>query len=111
MIYVLKNISSGKVAFRRFISLGTKALWIQYPSNYFSSTQTTLTDPKEIKRGKTPIGKLDQEFLEHCKEDPKSPFAPFPNCTNPVTGEVYGPTGPEPTRYGDWERKGRTSDF
>lgn len=22
-----------------------------------------------------------------------------------------GPRGPEPTRYGDWERKGRCSDF
>ncbi|MBY0330642.1 MAG: DUF1674 domain-containing protein [Acetobacteraceae bacterium] len=25
--------------------------------------------------------------------------------------EVGGPAGPEPTRYGDWERKGRVSDF
>jgi hypothetical protein len=25
--------------------------------------------------------------------------------------EVDGPDGPEPTRYGDWERKGITSDF
>ncbi|MFC7690763.1 succinate dehydrogenase assembly factor 4 [Paeniroseomonas aquatica] len=25
--------------------------------------------------------------------------------------EVGGPTGPEPTRYGDWERKGRVTDF
>jgi len=25
--------------------------------------------------------------------------------------EVQGPRGPEPTRYGDWERKGITSDF
>jgi homeobox protein ESX1 len=25
--------------------------------------------------------------------------------------EVGGPSGPEPTRYGDWERKGRVSDF
>ena len=25
--------------------------------------------------------------------------------------EVGGPSGPEPTRYGDWERKGLTSDF
>ena len=25
--------------------------------------------------------------------------------------EVGGPTGPEPTRYGDWERKGRCIDF
>ena len=30
-----------------------------------------------------------------------SPFAP----------EIGGPDGPEPTRYGDWERKGIASDF
>ncbi|CAA3032967.1 Hypothetical predicted protein [Olea europaea subsp. europaea] len=30
---------------------------------------------------------------------------------NKVTGEIGGPRGPEPTRYGDWEKKGRCSDF
>lgn len=30
---------------------------------------------------------------------------------NPVTGEIGGPRGPEPTRYGDWEKGGRISDF
>jgi len=25
--------------------------------------------------------------------------------------EVGGPQGPEPTRYGDWEKKGLASDF
>jgi hypothetical protein len=25
--------------------------------------------------------------------------------------ESGGPAGPEPTRYGDWERKGRCIDF
>ena len=25
--------------------------------------------------------------------------------------EIEGPTGPEPTRYGDWERRGRCVDF
>jgi hypothetical protein len=25
--------------------------------------------------------------------------------------EVGGPTGPEPTRYGDWENEGAASDF
>jgi hypothetical protein len=25
--------------------------------------------------------------------------------------ETGGPKGPEPTRFGDWERKGRCSDF
>ncbi|GMH06792.1 hypothetical protein Nepgr_008632 [Nepenthes gracilis] len=30
---------------------------------------------------------------------------------NKETGEVGGPRGPEPTRYGDWEKGGRCSDF
>jgi hypothetical protein len=25
--------------------------------------------------------------------------------------EIGGPSGPEPTRYGDWEKKGRCIDF
>jgi len=25
--------------------------------------------------------------------------------------EINGPKGPEPTRYGDWEQKGRCTDF
>jgi hypothetical protein len=28
-----------------------------------------------------------------------------------ATKELQGPKGPEPTRYGDWERKGIASDF
>jgi hypothetical protein len=28
-----------------------------------------------------------------------------------VAKESGGPSGPEPTRYGDWEKKGLTSDF
>jgi hypothetical protein len=28
-----------------------------------------------------------------------------------LTGEAGGPEGPEPTRYGDWERKGLAVDF
>ncbi len=29
----------------------------------------------------------------------------------PKPKEIGGPQGPEPTRYGDWERKGIVSDF
>jgi hypothetical protein len=29
----------------------------------------------------------------------------------PATAERGGPAGPEPTRFGDWERKGRCVDF
>lgn len=28
-----------------------------------------------------------------------------------LPAEKGGPKGPEPTRFGDWERKGITSDF
>lgn len=33
------------------------------------------------------------------------------DAKTPDTGEVGGPKGPEPTRYGDWEKKGRCIDF
>lgn len=29
----------------------------------------------------------------------------------PPVKEIGGPKGPEPTRFGDWERKGIVSDF
>ncbi len=32
-------------------------------------------------------------------------------ATAPGPKEIGGPSGPEPTRYGDWERKGICSDF
>lgn len=38
------------------------------------------------------------------------PAAKIPANSQPE-GEVGGPKGPEPTRYGDWENKGRCSDF
>jgi len=41
-------------------------------------------------------GEEDESMYEHVNEE---------------TGERGGPRGPEPTRYGDWERKGRVTDF
>ena len=29
----------------------------------------------------------------------------------PAEEEIGGPRGPDPTRFGDWERKGRCIDF
>ncbi len=34
-----------------------------------------------------------------------------PLTGKPMAKEINGPKGPEPTRYGDWEQKGRCSDF
>lgn len=69
------------------------------------------TELKKEKK-KTPVGRFDDEFDDAPKPfDEKEPLKPWPNNTNPNTGEVNGPKGPEPTRYGDWERKGRCTDF
>ena len=54
----------------------------------------------------------DQEPEEARHPDAeKEPLQKWPGGVNPHTGEIGGPAGPEPTRYGDWERKGRVSDF
>lgn len=34
-----------------------------------------------------------------------------PKKPNVIKGETGGPKGPDPTRYGDWERNGRCIDF
>jgi len=36
---------------------------------------------------------------------------PAPPKKDKMPNEIGGPEGPEPTRYGDWERKGIISDF
>jgi hypothetical protein len=41
----------------------------------------------------------------------REPLLAHPDGVNPGTGEVGGPKGMEPTRFGDWERKGRVFDF
>ena len=51
------------------------------------------------------------EGEERHQDAEKEPLKQWPGGVNPHTGEKGGPAGPEPTRYGDWERKGRVSDF
>lgn len=38
-------------------------------------------------------------------------IAPRPARNVQKEGEIGGPKGPEPTRYGDWESNGRCTDF
>jgi len=75
---------------------------------------------QDVVHPNTPLGMLDRQpkkddknssHVEVEDDEKPSPFDPFPDSTNPVSGEVGGPTGPEPTRYGDWEKKGRVTDF
>ena len=49
-----------------------------------------------------------------AKPEPK-PATPAKPAAKPDSkagdAEYGGPKGPEPTRYGDWEKNGRCSDF
>ena len=75
--------------------------------------KATKKSRDDIVKEKTPTGKLEaleeKEFRHPYQE--KEPLARHPGGVNPETGERNGPAGPEPTRYGDWERKGRVTDF
>lgn len=52
-----------------------------------------------------------RENREHAaaKERARKPKRERP--VQPAVPEIGGPKGPEPTRYGDWEKGGRCTDF
>ena len=50
--------------------------------------------------------------MTDTKPEPTHEPAPKPASPPAVMPKEYGgPAGPEPTRYGDWEQKGRCTDF
>ena len=51
--------------------------------------------------------------MEHDKPNEAEPATKpaKPATPKPMPKEIGGVNGPEPTRYGDWENKGRCTDF
>ena len=49
--------------------------------------------------------------LPAARPEPESAASPATDAVPPRPREIGGPAGPEPTRYGDWEKKGRCIDF
>jgi hypothetical protein len=60
------------------------------------------TGPAERTRKLSPEAQRALAEAEERRRQAKAPVPP---------PEVNGPKGPEPIRYGDWERKGIASDF
>jgi len=50
-----------------------------------------------------------QETLENAQPETDKVLPDEESAAVPE--EINGPKGPEPTRFGDWERKGRCVDF
>uniref|UniRef100_A0A663NA95 Succinate dehydrogenase assembly factor 4, mitochondrial n=1 Tax=Athene cunicularia TaxID=194338 RepID=A0A663NA95_ATHCN len=63
---------------------------------------------QSLKKPKLPVGRFDEPEESNVEREP---LEKFPDGINPATKERGGPKGPEPTRFGDWERKGRCIDF
>jgi hypothetical protein len=64
-----------------------------------------LSGKEKIARIETRIGEAGERARTEAEaRRPERKPSPGPN-------EIGGADGPEPTRYGDWERKGVISDF
>jgi hypothetical protein len=68
----------------------------------------TAKKPKAL--GKAQIQERIREAGERARAEASARRAAQPP-ESPHPKEVNGPKGPEPTRYGDWEKKGIVSDF
>ena len=69
-----------------------------------------MTSPSRAPHSDTPRSDIqaDAEAETIARTTPKA--APVVKPT-PLPPEIGGAKGPEPTRYGDWEHKGRCTDF
>ncbi|KAM1029673.1 hypothetical protein EV1_041737 [Malus domestica] len=72
-----------------------------------SQSQTQHEKPSK-EQGEPIVEKLENQAEEEEEDDDDDNDDGF---VNKKTGEIGGPRGPEPTRFGDWERNGRCSDF
>lgn len=58
-----------------------------------------------------PLPPAAQRALAEAAARRQAAAANAKNDARAAPKELQGPRGPEPTRYGDWERKGIASDF
>lgn len=75
----------------------------QQPSEK-SKVESFLSPPLSNDRGVD----LDEDKTKEGEDEGEDDGGVF---VNKATGEVGGPRGPEPTRFGDWEHNERCSDF
>ncbi|KAJ3189347.1 hypothetical protein HDU85_002976 [Gaertneriomyces sp. JEL0708] len=97
--------------------------YLSTPPKAPATPPPSFTQPSPIPLGDPVAQREYEELLKKAQQaDLQSPDSLHPDALekveeswtgdkNPTTGEIGGPKGKEPTRYGDWERKGRVYDF
>jgi len=89
------------------IKLRVPRLRVQY--RLYSNETPVKHDQQDKQEQIQPTIKLKDDHDDHDEGEEVDELED--EYVNPVTGEHGGPKGPEPTRYGDWERGGRCFDF
>ena len=69
---------------------------------YSSSPKLNLFEKMRLRSEKQVVSLVEDTYLQKLKVISKDTVA---------TKEQGGPVGPEPTRFGDWEKAGRCTDF
>uniref|UniRef100_A0A803LGD4 Succinate dehydrogenase assembly factor 4, mitochondrial n=1 Tax=Chenopodium quinoa TaxID=63459 RepID=A0A803LGD4_CHEQI len=105
-----------KIASIVTISKPTHTQWLESATrivpNSFSTFLMTTSANNDQQKGEKEVNKatqIEEEERENTENDSEDDDGGV--HVNEETGEIGGPRGPEPTRYGDWEQKGRCSDF
>eukprot|EP01111_Echinosteliopsis_oligospora_P014160 TRINITY_DN5271_c0_g1_i1.p1 TRINITY_DN5271_c0_g1~~TRINITY_DN5271_c0_g1_i1.p1 ORF type:complete len:107 (+),score=27.42 TRINITY_DN5271_c0_g1_i1:61-381(+) len=102
---LIRNISRKAKAYQHLSTLNCRLSLPQFhirticgkldPKNKFGTTMNNNNE--DVKNIDQALSEQQAEMMvEHVNQD---------------TGERGGPRGPEPTRFGDWEKRGRISDF
>lgn len=85
-------------------------VWSRFSSS--ADSPDVFTQPLQLK--------TEKEILQLVEDARMEPKKSTDDCANgrkskqekpKCSGEIGGPKGLEPTRFGDWEVKGRASDF
>ncbi|KAI3382919.1 hypothetical protein SNEBB_001264 [Seison nebaliae] len=115
--YLLMMFTSN---FRRIINYhGRLGMIVRRKNDYrerWKELDRQLMEDQKKKLGKRQIVKLEEldesEYdVPIRKEKKKKKKSEEEMIEKKEVKEINGPKGPEPTRYGDWERKGRCIDF
>ncbi|CAA7034626.1 unnamed protein product [Microthlaspi erraticum] len=89
--------------------------FVEPVSRFLSSGASPPPQSPSPSPNQDPIEKPDQNLQENLQlkkeEEEEEEGGGGGEFFNEDTGEIGGPKGPEPTRYGDWEQRGRCSDF
>ena len=72
---------------------------------------TRMTNTPKEPASEAEIARRRREAAERALAEAENRREEAAKAAEQRAKEINGPKGPEPTRYGDWERKGIASDF